>query len=69
MYPNSVVFIKSGSFYNTYYEDAVFMYELFGYKLIDKKVGFPKYIINKMAILDSYVVVDNYSLRVISNYF
>lgn len=45
------------------------MHELFGYKLIDKKVGFPKYIINKMAILDSYVVVDNYSLRVISNYF
>ncbi len=66
MYPNSV-FIKSGSFYNTYYE-YVLIHEIFGYKLINKRVELPRYIINKMVILDSYVVADNFNLRFRDNY-
>ena len=61
-YPNSVVLIKSGSFYNTYEDDAILIHELLGYRLVNKRVGFPIYNLYKINVLQNYVLVDNYTL-------
>ena len=61
-YPNSVVLIKSGSFYNTYEDDAILIHELLGYRLVNKRVGFPIYNLFKINVLQNYVLVDNYAL-------
>ena len=61
-YPNSVVLIKSGSFYNTYEDDAILIHELLGYRLVNKRVGFPIYNLYKINVLQNYVLVDNYAL-------
>ena len=49
-YPNSVVLIKSGSFYNTYEDDAILIHELLGYRLVNKRVGFPIYNLYKINV-------------------
>lgn len=61
-YPNGVVLIKSGSFYNTYEDDAILIHELLGYRLVNKRVGFPIYNLYKINVLQNYVLVDNYAL-------
>ena len=61
-YPNSVVLIKSGSFYNTYEDDAILIHELLGYRLVNKRVGFPNYNLYKINVIQNYVLVDNYTL-------
>ena len=40
-YPNDVVLIKNGYFYNTYYDDALLISNLCNYKINNNKVGFP----------------------------
>ena len=40
-YPNSVVLIKSGSFYRTYDNDAIILSYLCCYKVIKNVLGFP----------------------------
>lgn len=52
IYPNDIIFIKSGNFFLTFYQDAYVMNELFHYKLIKAngyiKVGFPLIAFNKI---------------------
>ena len=50
-----IVIIKSGIFYYTYDDDAYILKEIFGYKIINNKVGFPckSNIINK---INSYCI-------------
>lgn len=40
-YSDTIVLLKSGMFYLTFYQDASLMHSLFGYKIINEKVGFP----------------------------
>lgn len=68
LYPESVVLLKVGTFYNAYFNDAILLSYLFGYKLkkIDKNVnncGFPtatlnnvKYLLEQKKI--SYIIID-----------
>ena len=74
LFPNYVVMIKMGTFYEVYYNDAYIISHLLGYKLkilngIVRNCGFPTVSLNKVLyILDNkninYLVVDksdNYS--------
>lgn len=63
-YSDSIVFIKDGCFYRTFYEDAKVMWYLFDYKCINDSVFFSdsSYImvlsrLNKLDI--GYVIIDN----------
>lgn len=38
---NSVEIFKNGGFYSVYNNDTYILYYLFGYKIIDNRVGFP----------------------------
>lgn len=68
LFPNYVVFIKIGNFYECYNEDANIISFLFGYKLKtmpsdDKNCGFPLVSINKViSNLESrsinYILID-----------
>lgn len=40
-YQNCIVMLKVGSFYNVYDEDAILMFYLFSYKILENRVGFP----------------------------
>lgn len=60
---SNVVIRKNGGFYCVYGNDAFIFYYLFGYKIVDDKVGFPKSVYNKVInVLDentiSYDVVN-----------
>lgn len=63
-YPNYIVLIKCGSFYNTFYNDALHINKRFGYKLINNKVGFPIGVLDKINLC-KYILVDNLSIRMI----
>lgn len=62
-YPNSVVLIKSGSFYRTYDNDAIILSYLCCYKVIKNVLGFPirslSKILKKLKREEVNFVVDN----------
>ena len=47
----SIILIKKGAFYVTYDEDALIMWYLFDYKIINSKIGFPVFCIQKIVEL------------------
>ena len=63
-YPNYIVLIKCGNFYNTFYNDALYINKRFGYKLINNKFGFPIGVLDKINLC-KYILVDNLSIRMI----
>ncbi len=68
-----LVLIKNGSFYITFYDDALILNYLFNYKVINNKVGFPISNLDKvLSKLDSnnisYYIDDNYNNNPINNY-
>lgn len=72
-YKECLVLIKSGSFYITFYDDALILNYLFNYKVINNKVGFPISNLDKvLSKLDnnniSYYIDDNYNNNPINNY-
>ena len=72
-YKEGLVLIKNGSFYITFYDDALILNYLFNYKVINNKVGFPISNLDKvLSKLDSnnisYYIDDNYNNNPINNY-
>ena len=72
-YKECLVLIKSGSFYITFYDDALILNYLFNYKVINNKVGFPISNLDKvLSKLDnnniSYYIDNNYNNNPINNY-
>lgn len=65
-YKECLVLIKSGSFYITFYDDALILNYLFNYKVINNKVGFPISNLDNNNI--SYYIDDNYNNNPINNY-
>ena len=62
MYKDYIVFVKSGSFWNTFYADAFIVHHLTGYLLKNNRVGFPSKVLNKVlkiigSLNISYVIV------------
>jgi hypothetical protein len=62
-YPNSIVIIKEGIFYKTFYSDAKILWYLFGYKYINDTVSFGTTPYDKVLnVLNnkelSYVIID-----------
>lgn len=47
-YPNSVILLKSGSFYRTYDHDAIIISCLCQYKIIKNMLGFPVHSLSKV---------------------
>ena len=47
-YPNSIVLIKSGSFYRAYDNDAIILSYLCHYKVIKNVLGFPIHSLSKV---------------------
>ena len=62
-YSDSVVLLKSGSFYITYDNDALIMNNVFNYQNINNKVGFPirsvDKVMNSLNELNISYVIDN----------
>ena len=61
-YRSSIVLVKSGSFWNTFYADAFIVHHLTGYLLKNNRVGFPSKVLNKVlkiigSLNISYVIV------------
>ena len=61
-YKDSIVFVKSGSFWNSFYGDALIVHYITGYVFKNNKVGFPSRVLNKVlnkigALNISYVIV------------
>ena len=65
-YPDYIVLIKCGTFYNTFYKDAEYISRFQGYRIIDNRVGFPISILNSINI-SNYVLVDNLEVRVVND--
>ena len=72
-YKDCLILIKNGSFYITYYDDALILNYLFNYKVVNNKVGFP--ISNLDKVLSklnsnniSYYIDDYYNNNSINNY-
>lgn len=58
MYKDFLVFIKSGNFGNTFYDDAIILHYVTGYVLNNNKFGFPLKVLCKVSQLNiSYVLV------------
>ena len=45
-YKDSIVFVKSGNFWNVFYGDAVIVHYITGYKISNNKLGFPSKVLN-----------------------
>ena len=61
-YKDSIVFVKSGSFWNSFYGDALIVHYITGYVFKNSMVGFPSRVLNKVlnkigALNISYVIV------------
>ena len=61
-YKESIVFVKSGSFWNSFYGDALIVHYITGYVFKNNKVGFPSCVLNKVlnkigSLNISYVLV------------
>jgi len=64
LYKETLILIHSGNFFYTFLEDATLMNYLFGYKIVDNKVGFPISIIERIksklnCLKVDYVIVKN----------
>ena len=64
LYKETLILIHSGNFFYTYLEDATLMNYLFGYKLVDNKVGFPISILDRIksklnSLKIDYVIIKN----------
>ena len=62
-YPQSIILIKSGNFYITYYEDSLIINELLNYQIVNNKVGFPIGSLDKVIkLLESkeinYIIIE-----------
>lgn len=72
-YPNHIIFIKEGSFYKTYKDDAIIMWHFFDYKWNDDSISFGaspySKVLDRLNQLEiSYVVVlNNDETQVINN--
>ena len=61
-YKDCIVLVKSGSFWNSFYGDALIIHFITGYVFKNYKVGFPSRVLNKVlnrigALNISYVLV------------
>ena len=61
-YKDSIVFVKSGNFWNCFYGDALIVHFITGYVFKNNKVGFPSRVLNKVlnrigALNINYVIV------------
>ena len=61
-YKDSIVLVKSGSFSNCFYGDALIVHFITGYVFKNNKIGFPSRVLNKVlnrigALNISYVIV------------
>ena len=67
-YPNYIILIKCGNFYNTFFDDAILLSCLCNYKIINNKIGFPCVYLNKVKsyINSTVLVVDNKSISYVS---
>lgn len=70
-YPNSIVIIKEGIFYKSFYDDAKILWNLFGYKYIKDSTSFGSTpydkVIEKLNNNDiSFVIIDNEQEALIS---
>lgn len=45
---DSIVFVKSGNFWNAFYGDAVIVHYITNYKICNNKLGFPNKVLNKV---------------------
>jgi len=43
-----IIIRKNGNFYHVFDDDAIIMWSLFGYKISNRKVGFPKSVYEKV---------------------
>lgn len=64
LYKETLILIHSGNFFYTFLEDATLMNYLFGYKIVDNKVGFPISIIERIksklnCLKIDYVIIKN----------
>lgn len=64
LYKETLILIHSGNFFYTFLEDATLMNYLFGYKLVDNKVGFPISILDRIksklnSLKIDYVIIKN----------
>ena len=62
MYKDYIVFVKSGNFWNVFFEDALIIHDITGYKISHNKLGFPSKVLNKVseelkALTINYVLV------------
>lgn len=57
-YKETLILIHSGNFFYTFLEDATIMNYLFGYKIVDNKVGFPFSIIEKIKSKLNFLKID-----------
>lgn len=46
---DAVILIKKGNFYQSFKEDALILWFLFDYKIINEKVGFPQNVLEKIT--------------------
>lgn len=61
-YKDSIIFVKSGNFWNCFFSDAVILHYITNYKICNNKVGFPNKVLNKTlskvtALFINYVLV------------
>lgn len=47
-YPDYIILIKCGNFYNSYFDDAILLSCLCNYKIVNNKIGFPISALNKV---------------------
>ncbi len=72
-YRDYIVFVKSGSFWNTYYADAVIIHNIIGYVIRNNRLGFPSKVLDKVlkrirALSISYVLVYELEDIVVNKY-
>ncbi len=71
-YPNYLILIKEGIFYKSFNDDAIIIWYIFGYKLIDNHIGFSSSVYNKVIdklkeIEINFLVIDKDSILLINN--
>lgn len=60
---DKIIIVKNGTFYKSYEDDAILIWSLFGYRIIEGRTSFPisifPNIINKLTRLGISVIVIN----------
>ena len=57
-YKDSIVFVKSGNFWNVFYGDAVIVHYITGYKISNNKLGFPSKVLNHVLSKINSLFID-----------